>query len=64
MIIGLIRCFGKMLKLKFKLIPVDKIPDRWIVKINRIRKARIYDELEIAYIKRIAGKDIRPSLRR
>ena len=50
--------------MKFKLIPVDKIPDKWKVKINRRKKAWIYDELEIKYIKRITGKDIRPSLRR
>lgn len=48
--------------MKFELISVDIKPEQ--VKIRRIKKAQIYDELEIAYIKRITGKDIRPSMRR
>ncbi len=48
--------------MKFELISLDIKPEQ--VKIRRIKRALIYDELEISYIKRITGKDIRPSLRR
>lgn len=47
--------------MKFELIPVGKIP---ISNRKRVKRERKFDELEIAYIKRITGKDIRPSIRR
>lgn len=41
--------------MKFKLIPIDEIPES-----KRSRKKKLkYDEIEIAYMNRITGRDTR-----
>ncbi len=47
--------------MKFELIPIEKIP---FSKRKRVVREIKFDELEIAYMKRITGRDIRPSIRR
>lgn len=53
--------------MQFKLIPVNSIPVK-VIKVKeiskRVRIKRHVDDVEIAYLKRITGRDTTPSIRR